>query len=366
MMRSMHFICLLFWAGAWAASAEEVPFGSDRWVVGGEEFREEEYLGRPAIFLHNASTYLRDVDFGSGTIEFDVAFSEARGFSGVKFHDRGDGNYENFYLRPHQSGNPDASQYQPVYNGNTAWQINYGEAYSAPLVYRFDAWQHVRIEIAEGIAAIYVDSDEPVLCARLERGDDGGTLGVSSGFAPAYFSGFRFDPAPVDVDCSPVELDPVAEGTVMEWSVSTPFDESRIENLLSLDEHSPGQLKWSTLEVGPHGFANLGKLASRQEGNTVFARFSIDADAAQSVPIHLGFSDRARVFVNGQLVYRGDHGYESMDYRYLGTVGWNDQVVAQLEPGLNVIAIAISESFGGWAIGARVSPASGIELRPAS
>ena len=47
-------------------------------------------------------------------------------------------NYENFYIRPHQSGNPDANQYQPVFNGSASWQLYYGPEYAAPVEYRYD------------------------------------------------------------------------------------------------------------------------------------------------------------------------------------------------------------------------------------
>ena len=40
-----------------------------------------------------------------------------------RWHLQDAGNYEEFYLRPPQSGSPDANQYSPVFHGLTSWQL---------------------------------------------------------------------------------------------------------------------------------------------------------------------------------------------------------------------------------------------------
>jgi hypothetical protein len=45
----------------------------------------------------------------------------------------------------------------------------------------------------------------------------------------------------------------------------------------------------------------------------------------------------------------------SRDYRYLGTIGYFDNVTLPLEAGKNEICIAVSEAFGGWGIMGRVT-----------
>ena len=57
------------------------------------------------------------VSFTNGIIEYDVAFTAKRNFIGVKFRQQDAKNSEEFYIRPHQSGNPDANQYTPIFNG---------------------------------------------------------------------------------------------------------------------------------------------------------------------------------------------------------------------------------------------------------
>ena len=69
----------------------------------------------------------------------------------------------------------------------------------------------------------------------------------------------------------------------------------------------------------------------------------------------LGYSDAAAVFVNDTLTYKGNNGYLTRDYRYLGTIGLFDSVALPLQAGENEIWIAVSESFGGWGIMATIT-----------
>ena len=88
--------------------------------------------------------------------------------------------------------------------------------------------------------------------------------------------------------------------------------------------------------------------------NTVLARTTIQAERAQTQQLDFGFSDRARVFLNGVPLYRGDDTYRSRDYRFLGSIGWHDTVYLPLEAGDNELSVAVSEDFGGWGVQARL------------
>jgi hypothetical protein len=76
---------------------------------------------------------LPDVDMKNALVEFDVAVTPERGFAGLMFRYQDAGSFENFYIRPHQSGNPDANQYQPATNGSASWQLYHGDGYSVVL-----------------------------------------------------------------------------------------------------------------------------------------------------------------------------------------------------------------------------------------
>jgi hypothetical protein len=342
------------------ASAESVPFDSERWSFAGEH-RLEEHLGRPALFLKNAKAVLEGIDMSSGAIEFDIAFTPDRGFSGAMFHFRDGANFEQFYLRPHQSGNPDASQYQPVINGNAAWQIYYGEQWAAPVVHRFDVWQHVRIEFLQDRAAVYVDSDAPVLIiGSLDRRDPGGAIGVQSGFAPVHFSNFQYESGgEFKIERPSIPAREGMDREVHTWEVSTAFNEE-LAQVDSLDEFKGGELTWSRLTVESNGIANIARTVNGRQPNTVFARITIEATEAVRRAFEFGFSDRARVFVNGRAVYAGSRKYESQDYRYLGTIGLHDSLLLDLKAGRNEITLAVSEDFGGWGVIGRFVNADGL------
>jgi hypothetical protein len=60
----------------------------------------------------------------------------------------------------HQSGNPDATQYAPTFNGIAGWQLYHGPRYTIPFSFRFDEWFTVRILFAGRLAEIYMAVSE--------------------------------------------------------------------------------------------------------------------------------------------------------------------------------------------------------------
>jgi hypothetical protein len=335
------------------AAAQEVAFSGATWLTEGDVAEFTTFAGEEALRLSEAAALLQDVELENGIIEFDIAFPDQRGFAGVGFRFQGDGNYEHFYLRPHQSGMPDANQYTPVVNGNSGWQIYYGPRYSVPVDYRYDAWMHVKLVIAGDEADVYVDSEEPVLhVADLKRDQAAGGILLSSYFTGAYFANVVVTP---DADAETVgAAEPAPErrdDLVAAFEVSPPVSFAEIESAGVL----PDVDAWTPLAVETNGVANLGRTARRtEEADAVLARIVIEADAAETRRVRFGYSDDVIVFVNGEPVYSGTNAYRSRDYRYLGTVGLFDAVHAALAPGRNEIVFAVRENFGGWAVMAAV------------
>ena len=143
------FIFFLLLLVAYAATAQDggpttVPFDSERWAFSGGESELVSFKGQEALKMKGGQAWLEDVTLSTGTIGFDVAFSDTRGFQGVRWHIQDRSNYEEFYLRSHLTGMPDANQYNPVISGNSGWQLYHGPGYSAPSTYS-DDWMRVRI-----------------------------------------------------------------------------------------------------------------------------------------------------------------------------------------------------------------------------
>jgi hypothetical protein len=89
---------------------EPVPFDSERWRFQAEEHALEEHLGRPSLRMRAGIGTATDAVPEDGTVEFDLALTPDRGFVGGIWRVRDEENFEWFYARPHQSGNPDATQ----------------------------------------------------------------------------------------------------------------------------------------------------------------------------------------------------------------------------------------------------------------
>lgn len=340
---------------------ESVAFDDEAWQIEASEHAVVEYLGRPALRLKGGSATLADLDIKNGLVEFDIAVTEARGFAGLMFRLQDSANYENFYIRPHQSGNPDANQYQPVYNGRASWQLYHGDGYAAPVTYRFNEWIPVKILFAGGQAAVYIDSDDVLLhVPRLKRDERGGALGLSAAdFTAVHFADFRYTELADVYEFPPAPIVSREESVIPSWAVSDAFSVDELDGVVQLNESHTAQREWRELHAEPSGIVNLAKAHSlRTDGDTVFATTQVNVDDAVVKELALGYSDKAAVYVNGRLVYRGDNTYRTRDYRYLGTIGFFDSVVVPLEKGNNEICIAVTEAFGGWGLMGKLSTLS--------
>ena len=348
--------------------AETIPFDSPRWVRQPNTSRLEDYLGQKSLYLKGGTAYLKDVNFTNGIIEFDVAFSQKRGFFGAVFRMQDKDNYEEFYLRSHQSGNPDAMQYTPVYNGMSAWQLYHGKGFSAALKYQFDRWIPVKLIVSGKTAELYIgDNEQPVMFMHdLKREIKPGLVGVNvPPFAGGHFANFSVtttDNPPMK--SKPGSLPEIEAGTVMTWAVSGTFAETTLDNKFLLSSADKESLKWEKLECEPSGLANVSKISKlNPPENTVFARIIIDSATQQIKKLKFGFSDRIKVYLNDRLLYAGNNNYRSRDYRFLGTIGYFDELYLPLEKGKNELWLAVSENFGGWGIKCRFEDMKGITLK---
>jgi hypothetical protein len=347
------------------AFAAPVSVDDPRWELAGAEAQRVEFQGQRALLLRGAIAKLGDANFDTGVIEFDMALpSNAQSFPGVYFRGVDDFNYEHFYLRPHQNGNPDTMQYTPVINGMTGWQI-YAQ-YNAQTRLPINAWFHVRIEVAADSARIFVGADEAILVVGdLKRDRAAGYVMLRGSLGGAYFANVNITPgepgaAPPE---TPAELVP---GLVRTWQVSAAMPDDTAYRFA--EERRQDRLNWTPLAVESNGFANLARVAVHSpETPAVLARISVMSDATRSAAMQFSFSDRVQVYVNGALIYAGDDSQNSRDYRFLGTVGWYDTLIVPLRRGANDIVFVVSEGGegrvgGGWAAGAAFPNMTGLRL----
>ena len=95
------------------------------------------------------------------------------------------------------------------------------------------------------------------------------------------------------------------------------------------------------------------------------ARVRVRATKAGPVPLDLGYSDRATVFVNGRPLYYGDQGYRFDAPRREGLIGYDQaRVWLPLDAGENELAVLVSDGFGGWGLMARFADPAGLQIDP--
>lgn len=350
-----------------------LDFGGETWNIVGQTAELTPYMGQQALHISQGRLWLDEAGFSDGVIEFDVAYSQSRGFIGLGFRsniERDD--FEEFYLRAHRSGLRDSIQYTPVENGSSAWQILTDENAVVSAYQEFEKWNHVKLVVKGDKADLYFNSDTPTvhvadLKADLKKG--GLMIRANVGFGmkkSAYFANFSQRPLKRSdkIIGQPKSEITMPNGAIKQWNVSSYIKESDVQDMVVADDLSSG-LTWNVLDVENNGIANLAKLAKRDPtNNTVLVKLEIHSDEAKTIPFSFGYSDRVRMFVNGKFTYAANAGFRSRDARFYGTVGLFDTVGLDLKAGKNTILAAVSENFGGWAFMGAIEDQTGLQITP--
>ncbi len=347
---------------------EIIPLDTSHWRTSRQgSFVVENYKGKNAVYIKGGSITLKNRTFLNGTIEFDVFLKEEQAFPGVYFRAVGR-DAEQFFLRPHLSGKPDANQAAPLIKGITPWQLYFGPRYSFPYKYKYDDWTHVKVVVNGDRAQAFLDhSEKPHLSWDLYHPAQEGGLVIRGGGA----SGMHIADVIVDenaselIDFKTIERKPI-EGLVREWEVSDMFEEKLLADPANLAPTIENR-KWGRkIQVEEGTAANISRVQTLYDGTpgeTVFARINITSDRDQIKLFHFGYSDRVVAILNGKAIYKGQNQWRSRDYRYLGTVGLFDAVYLNLKRGDNTLLMAVSENFGGWLITGKFEDESGIKIK---
>jgi hypothetical protein len=344
------FFILLFEAGVYAQE-DIVDFESDCWVLKDAEIVQ--YMGRKCLMGY---AFLKDVGFGDGVIEVDVAVSDnrRRSYPGIIFRIQSETNYERFYVRPHRAPlYPDALQYTPVINGIAGWQLYNGEGFTAGVnAIPAKEWVHIKMEILGKQARVYIgDAEKPALVITdLKHGISKGTVGL---FGPrdrsAYFSNFqyRIDNSLKFAPPPKIEMPP---GIISEWQLSQTFKISQIDRGHHPDEQEIPEIEWQKVNSEPSGLVDIARYVRRigREPDCILAKTSIYSDKDQIKKLLLGYSDEVSLFLNGRLLFYGNSSYQLRDPSFLGIIGLNDAVFLPLRKGENELLLMVAESYGGW------------------
>lgn len=367
---------LLALALALQVQAGVLPFDAG-WELDGPTTRIETHRGLPALRVDNGRATRRDVALEDGTIEFDVELTHARSFVYLQFRMESDTEFEEIYLRPHKSELPDAVQYNPVWRGDSFWQLWHGPGATAAPRFAFDRWMHVRLALQGSRAALFLDRDSvPTMVIPLARPPRTGFIALRAftpdvrelrGARAASYANVVVRPGHVPYAFGPPAARPAPDpGSILRWQISPAFPAGRA----AVTELSPtlleGRASWPSYPVEPTGVVAIGRHIARPrpEGGAV-ARLLIRSSGERLQRLYLGYSDYAAVFVNGRPLFAGDAHYSFDAPRQEGVIARTQATIwLPLRDGENEVLITIVDGFGGWGLTGRLEPADGGVLVP--
>jgi len=366
-MKKLITIAITLFISNIISSQNIIPLDTVNWNIGAASYDLKHYKGKDAIYIDKGAIILKDAKFFNGTIEFDLYLNEERVYPGVFFRaDENFSNGEQWFIRTHLSGLEDANQAAPATNGITPFQFYFGPKYSFAYDYKYDDWTHVKVVVNDDKAQVFLDyAEKPNLSWYLFHEPKEGRLMIRGGRVPLHIADIKINRNEYElVDFNPVESKPV-EGLIQKWEVSDKFEEKLLENPLDIPSVIK-QRKWGkTIQLEEGTSANISRvqvLKDGRAGETVFARIKINSTKDQIKLFHFGYSDRVVAILNGEAIYKGNNGWRTRDYRYLGTIGLFDGIYLNLKKGENTLLMAVSESFGGWLITGKFENDEGLKL----
>ena len=349
-MRSLLSAILLLAAATSCVQAEVVPFDSDRWVLHNAEIVE--HLGVTCLI---GSAFMPNVLFENGVIEYDIAVDGSRGYPGIRFRARDQFNYENFYIRPHVPGRPDAMQYTAAFGGVAGWQLYNGPGFTAAVDIPTGEWIHVRLEIRGSRARVfYGDAPEPALAIDdLKHPAAPGSIAIQSRRdRSACFANFGVTKTD-ELDFGPAPRPVHPRGLILEWELSQPYGTGDADMEVYPGGTLPEPIVWRTVAAEDNGLLDIARHVPRHfngEADLVYARVHLDAERDELRKFSLGYSDYVCVFLNGRPLFTGDSAYQSRDETFTGIVGLHDTLHLPLQAGRNELMLAVAETFGGWGL----------------
>ncbi|MDX8339175.1 hypothetical protein SLH46_08295 [Draconibacterium sp. IB214405] len=341
---------------------DKIKLGGIDWSLNGEVVSEN-YKGKDCLKTDEGVATASDVTLKNGIVEFKMCIQPGRGFAGIRFRGDGMGDTEEFYIRKHQSGNPDAMQYTPVYNGNAGWQLYYGDDYGAVKKHVFDEWFQVKLAVSGSRGEVYIsDMEKPVLVIHeLKMGEREGKIAF---YGPARYADIKISPMDSpELKGAYKEIVEAGDEVLTNYQVSDAFDAEKLINENLLPANFTKRLQFTNWDTEADGLLNISKTAAlADKKNAVLLKITIDSETDLIKMMNFGFSDVAKIFVNGKAVWLGVDIYRSRDYRFLGTMGYFDSVYLDLKSGKNEILVMVAENFGGWGFKARFENLNGIKI----
>ena len=322
---------------------------------------------------------LKNVDFSSGIIEFDVEL-KGRDFPSINFRSSKDTlNSEIFYLRHFGKPNPmlrTTMQYAPVIDGVNLWDVT--DDYQAASTLYEGKWNHIKLVVIDKQLTVFVnDMDHPALIVPAIEGiTDSGTIGLSGN---VIYANFKITPNKTAAQPDFVAYDPTYGDPyyLRKWQVTQPMDFPFGKDIMEGIPVSPGvkinsiyldsTAKWTPISAGRRALLNLTKKfggTKNDDRRLTWLKTTIISEKEQKKLLKLGFSDEVWVFINGKPLFQDKNYYGAPGMKYpVGRATLdNASLEVPLQEGENEILIGLTNYFYGWGIIARFNDAVGIEF----
>ena len=354
-MRKIIFTFLLF-ASVFKATAQKVALQPANWDAGKQKASFTKRDGVDVIKLDRGIVWTKGIDFADGIIEADLSVYPEKSLAGICFRGDEEGNAETIYLRVPLSGRDDAIQYVPAFNNEANWQL-YPE-HRANYVFPQTGWVHMKIVVRANTAQLFMDTvAKPVLTiTNLRTHNRSGKIGFTC-LGDETFANLTLTAMPPS---APVAVAVRREdGLITQYHISQSYtiDKQTKEVAYPSSMH----FKWKTVATDEDGLLDISKYYSKENSETyqsrsndiVWLKQELVADEPVTRRMNFDFSNRVWIFLNGQILYHGDHSFFLKGPFFQGTIEKkfiSDALYLPLKKGKNELLIGISAVADGWGI----------------
>lgn len=349
-------VSILLFTLFFKTNAQPVPMRAGYWTGDTAKTSFQKIRDREALVLNRGTAWAKEVVFGDGVIEVDLSVSPKKSLAGISFRGDQDQTCENIYLRVPLSGREDAIQYAPFFHNEDYWQL-YPE-HQARYVYPDSGWVHMKIVVKGNTASLFIDtlSKPSLVVNHLRTKNKQGKIGLWC-LSEQAFANFSYTP----IASEPfTEIAPRTEpGLVTHYQMSLPFIIDKKEK--NMNYPAIAELNWQTVSAEEDGLLNIGKYVFKKASGSfeqnsndlVWLKMDLASATAVTKKLSLDFTNRIWIYINGQILYHGDHSYRLKGVFYKGLIDKTfnaDAVYLPLQKGHNEVLIGISSVANGWGI----------------
>ncbi len=347
--------------------SKRIPMIASHWEFKPQSVDFIEYRGRQSMRIKTSidQVLLKDFDFTSGTIEYDIEPSDPY-FTSMYFRWNNLNANECFYFRTERAGDSiavDGIQYAPFVKGINLWDMLFH--YQSNADFKNSEWNHVKLVISGKQMLVYVnDMKKPALeIPHLEADVNKGTLAFDG---QAIISNLTVKHGETE-DLSPNPgIDPTNNDSryIRKWQVS---ESIKMDPKIDFqNEYYPDSLtSWKPIIAERRGLINLTRQYGKSEHRRiVWLKSTISSTKNQKMKLNLGFSDDVWVYINDRSLYidKNLYGTPIMKQPDGRCSIENTSFMVPLVEGDNQLLIGVANNFYGWGIIARLDELNGIKI----